>query len=120
VRHAQPTKIAVILAYEIDSVTLIIEDCGLGFVKTAGVRGLGLRAMEKRALSISASFAIDSRPGKGTLVKIVAPLSPQTGLSTLPVQICKQMLKSSVGACANTSTILKSKLSLAGRYGTRR
>ena len=120
VRHAQPTEIAVILAYEVDSVALIIEDSGLGFVKAAEARGLGLRAIEKRALSISAALQIDSTPGKGTLVKVVAPLAPQTGLSTLPIQICRQMFQGSLRKCANTSTILKSKLPSTSRYGVRR
>ncbi len=91
VRHAQPTKIDVVLAYETDAVVLLVEDCGSGFVRTGEVRGFGLRGMEKRAQSISAELHIDSTPGKGTSVKVTAPLASRTGFTALPMHICRQI-----------------------------
>lgn len=93
VRHAQATKIAVILFYETDAVTLIVEDCGLGFTRTSDARGLGLRAMEQRTKNISAELQIDSIPGKGTRIKVVAPLAPQIGFTGLPKYIFNRLFR---------------------------
>jgi signal transduction histidine kinase len=93
IRHAQATKIDVILAYETDTVTLIVEDCGLGFTRSSDVRGLGLRAMEQRTQSISADLQIDSIPGKGTRIKVIAPLAPQIGFTDLPKYLFNHLFR---------------------------
>jgi signal transduction histidine kinase len=76
VRHAHPTRLAVSLAYDKNSVELTVEDNGCGFLISSESAGFGVRGMGKRADGISARFTIVSTPGSGTAVHVVAPLPP--------------------------------------------
>jgi hypothetical protein len=44
------------------------------------VRGLGLLGMEERVRHLGGTFQIDSRPGRGTLLRVTLPLAaiPET------------------------------------------
>jgi len=55
---------------------MIVEDNGLGFTVSSDSAGFGIRGMHKRADNISAQFRVDSAPGTGTAVHVVAPLPP--------------------------------------------
>lgn len=76
VRHAHPKRLSISLAYRRSTVELIIEDDGRGFVVSSESAGFGIRGMNKRADDIAARFTIDSAPGRGTAVHVVAPLPP--------------------------------------------
>ena len=76
VRHAHPKHLSISLIYRRSTVELIIEDDGRGFVVSSDSAGFGMRGMNKRADDIAASFTIDSAPGRGTAVHVVAPLPP--------------------------------------------
>jgi len=76
VRHAHPTRLAISLVYRKSAVELIIEDNGKGFVISSDSAGFGIRGMNKRADNIAALYTIDSAPGRGTAVHVVAPLPP--------------------------------------------
>ncbi|MBS1804122.1 MAG: DUF1080 domain-containing protein [Acidobacteria bacterium] len=76
VRHAQCSKLTITLEYGRSNVEMIIEDNGIGFVISSESAGFGIRGMHKRADSISAQFRVDSAPGNGTGVHVVAPLPP--------------------------------------------
>jgi signal transduction histidine kinase len=76
VRHANPTRLDIAIAYLSDSVKLAVTDDGCGFVNSGSLIGFGLRGMRKRAAALSAKLEIVSQPGEGTRVEINAPLPP--------------------------------------------
>lgn len=76
IRHAHCSRLTLSLVYGRSSVEMIIEDDGVGFVVSSDSAGFGIRGMQNRADNISAHFRIDSAPGKGTAVHVLAPLPP--------------------------------------------
>jgi signal transduction histidine kinase len=76
IRHAQCSRLIITLVYERSTVEMIIADDGVGFVVSSDSAGFGIRGMHKRADNISAHFKIDSAPGQGTAVHVLAPLPP--------------------------------------------
>jgi signal transduction histidine kinase len=75
-RHAHPRKVTITLDYRKNAVELLVTDDGSGFTVSSDSAGFGIRGMHKRADSIGASFAIHSTPGRGTSVRVVAPMPP--------------------------------------------
>ena len=84
VRHAEPARINILLAYNGDSVSLYVEDNGRGFALGSNPLGFGIRGMRRRAQSISAVFQIRSSPGEGTQVRVDIQLPPQATFTTWP------------------------------------
>jgi signal transduction histidine kinase len=87
IRHAHPASLTISLNYNQNQVDLIVEDDGVGFINGADSLGFGLQGMRKRAESISASLMIESTPGRGTRVKIAAPLPPRFTIRSWPAYI---------------------------------
>jgi signal transduction histidine kinase len=81
-RHAQATAAQVRVRQEAGRIVVEIQDDGSGF-DPQRVRGLGLLGMEERARHLGGAFEIDSRPGRGTLVRVSLPLA------TLPAAMSK-------------------------------
>jgi hypothetical protein len=75
--HSDPTELVITLGYQGDSVELIVEDNGKGFVYTPEKEGFGILGMQKRARDISGALQILSTPGHGTQVRITASLEQQ-------------------------------------------
>ena len=73
-KHAKATGITVVMQQKSGKIFIEIKDNGLGF-DTASLKstetGIGLKSMEQRCKLINANCTIDSKPGKGTLVKLV-------------------------------------------------
>jgi hypothetical protein len=76
IRHARCSQLNLSLVYGRSTVEMIIEDDGAGFVVSSDSAGFGIRGMHKRADNVSARFRIDSAPGQGTAVHVLAPLPP--------------------------------------------
>lgn len=76
IRHAHCSRLTISLLYESSTVELIVEDDGAGFIVSSDSAGFGIRGMHKRADNISAQFKIDSAPGRGTRVRVRAPIPP--------------------------------------------
>jgi signal transduction histidine kinase len=75
-RHAQAKNIRVRLEDANGQVALTVEDDGVGFDAHAGVvYGLGLLGLTERVRELSGNIAIESRPGKGTKLAVVLPVS---------------------------------------------
>ncbi|MBA4416796.1 MAG: hypothetical protein C0392_02625 [Syntrophus sp. (in: bacteria)] len=77
-KHAQAKTVHVFLLGEGDSLHVSVEDDGVGFEGKPiqrGKAGLGLVSMKERVRFIRGKFLIDTRPGKGTLVSVDAPLT---------------------------------------------
>ena len=76
IRHAHCSRLTISLFYENSTVELIVEDDGAGFIVSSDSAGFGIRGMHKRADNISAQFRVDSAPGRGTRVRVRAPIPP--------------------------------------------
>ena len=79
VRHGMPNSIRVDLREVRDRAVVTIDDNGRGFdagsvVRSAG-SGLGLLGMSRQASWLGGSARIDSRPGRGTHVRISIPVT---------------------------------------------
>jgi signal transduction histidine kinase len=74
-RHARATDIQVQLSEKNGAVYLMLKDNGIGFdfASSRKKRGLGLASMQERARLIRGELSIESRPGKGTVIKLEAP-----------------------------------------------
>lgn len=84
VRHARPRHLNICVEYKRTSVRLTVEDDGVGFISSGKSSGFGVTGMRKRAESIAASFEIDSEPGRGTRVSVIAPLESGLMLRYFP------------------------------------
>lgn len=76
-KHAEATKVSVLLEARGPSIVAIVEDDGKGFdvhKKSTAKERLGLYGMYERAELIDARLTIESRPGKGTTVFVEVPL----------------------------------------------
>jgi signal transduction histidine kinase len=79
-KYAEASHIRLSLSFPDGTARLVIEDNGKGFdpERLAGPSrrgGLGLYGMQERADLLGATFELDSAPGKGTRVTVVAPIS---------------------------------------------
>lgn len=81
VKHAHATTASLRLEQTADSVLLEIKDNGVGFDTEQLFSGrLGLKSMRERAVSLGGTFELNSRPGAGTLMRIVVPLTQVSAL----------------------------------------
>jgi len=75
VRHARATRAELSLSRENGAVVLRVRDDGRG-IDADGLRsGTGVRGMRERALLVGGEFAIESRPGVGTRVRLLVPIT---------------------------------------------
>jgi PAS domain S-box-containing protein len=72
-RHAHARAIEVRLRRAADTIELTVRDDGNGFV--SHLDHLGIAGMRERAALLDGTCAIESRPGNGTLVRVVIPLA---------------------------------------------
>jgi signal transduction histidine kinase len=81
-KHAQATRVSVMLEYRYDELLVIVEDNGCGFqldvplsVKEPG--GLGLVGIRERVALVGGKLNIESEPGSGATlaIRIPAPVS---------------------------------------------
>jgi two-component system, NarL family, sensor histidine kinase DegS len=74
IRHAQPSSIQVVLAFEPDVAILTATDDGQGFDPAARKSGhYGLSTMRERAQSTRGDLTVTSQPGQGTKVTLTLP-----------------------------------------------
>ena len=73
-RHAHATDVLVELQRCGSVLTVTVEDNGVGIPTPLPTGGSGLAGMRERATAIGGRFAIDSRPGAGTIVTLSFPL----------------------------------------------
>ncbi len=72
-KHAQTDKILVSLSLQNQSLTLTIEDFGVGFDPSLEFSGLGMKSLKNRVDMMGGELNIQSTLGKGTRVEIVLP-----------------------------------------------
>jgi PAS domain S-box-containing protein len=79
-KHAEATHVSIVARKQDQCVSFLVEDNGRGFdVKRAAIRnptgrGLGLTAMEERALMLGGSLDISSQEGTGTRISFTIPI----------------------------------------------
>jgi signal transduction histidine kinase len=73
-KHAETTRIDVILAREADRFHLHVRDHGVGLHEPGTTRGFGLASMQERARLLGGSCVIEPAPGGGTRVHAQLPL----------------------------------------------
>ncbi|HEY9155290.1 MAG TPA: sensor histidine kinase, partial [Opitutaceae bacterium] len=73
-KHGEPSHIEVTLAFEGRSISLLVEDDGIGFSPASqperNQRSFGLVGIRERADLLAGKVEIDSAPGKGTRVRV--------------------------------------------------
>jgi two-component system sensor histidine kinase UhpB len=75
-RHSGAERVEVSLERLDGRACLLVSDNGSGFAFAEESKGLGLSGMRERALLVGARLEIDSRPGRGTTVKLDVPIDP--------------------------------------------
>ena len=79
-RHANAETLWVYFGRDEGDLVVEVEDDGVGFVLDGErARSLGLYSMSRRAHSVGASLAIETRPGAGTTVRVTVPPSVLAG-----------------------------------------
>jgi signal transduction histidine kinase len=74
-RHSAARRVEVILSTEQRRLRAEVADDGRGFDPASVQGGLGVSGMRERASALGGRLEIESAPGKGTSVKVEAPLS---------------------------------------------
>jgi two-component system sensor histidine kinase DegS len=83
VKHAKAQSVHVDLAYETDSVSVVVKDDGVGFdtnkeAKASEVgSGLGLWSVRDQAQRLGGVFDVQSTPGEGAAVLLKLPIVKQ-------------------------------------------
>jgi signal transduction histidine kinase len=79
VRHGQAHEVVIELVFARGSVRLKVQDAGLGFDTHAAPSErdghFGLMGMRERAKKLGAQLFLDSRPGRGTAVRVDVPVA---------------------------------------------
>ncbi len=75
VRHSEARHIDVSLGRMDSRVLLKVADDGRGFTFADETKGLGLSGMRERALLVDGNLDVDSRPGRGTTVRLEVPVA---------------------------------------------
>ena len=74
-RHSEANHVTIGLCLQSEKITLQIGDDGRGFDAATVRQGQGFKSMQKRAEALGGELTIDSTPGEGTTVSLVARLS---------------------------------------------
>lgn len=83
VRHASASSVRCVLFLDQGGVTMEIQDDGCGFdVGMQPEHGLGLLGMAERARLLGGFSAVESEPGRGTLVRVHLPVTQSPRDST--------------------------------------
>jgi signal transduction histidine kinase len=97
-KHAQATRVSVILEYRNNQIRTIVEDDGKGFdanYSTTGrviSGGLGLIGMQERVALVGGTFAVESQPGSGTTVVVRIPASSSREKEAFPLEYATHIL----------------------------
>lgn len=76
VKHGDPKRVVVTVGHDERSLTVRIRDDGAGFDPQASPgRGIGLLAMTERAAELGGAVRVGSKPGHGTTIDAVLPLT---------------------------------------------
>src|SRR5690606_30336830 len=74
-KHAKADFAEIQLVADSESVTLIVEDRGLGFGPASRIGGFGLQSIKSRVDGLGGELHIDTVPGRGTIVQVYIPVN---------------------------------------------
>jgi signal transduction histidine kinase len=75
VKHAEATRVSILLVRRDATVTAVVEDDGLGFdPEAAGEDSLGLEGMRERVELHEGRMTVETAPGSGTTLRVEVPL----------------------------------------------
>ena len=76
-KHANTSRATLSLEYFSSEIRLRIQDQGAGFNpdEVRAAQGLGLISMQERVRALGGTFEVQSRPGAGTALTVIVPLS---------------------------------------------
>jgi signal transduction histidine kinase len=89
-KHAAPTRVDVRLVRTGGNVVLTVADDGRGCEPGQTEGGLGLVNMRERARQLGGTFELDSRPGRGTTVRVALPFRIREAKSPEPTEARRQ------------------------------
>ncbi|MFI9757234.1 sensor histidine kinase [Streptomyces sp. NPDC051963] len=72
-RHAQASRVSVVVRLSEHAARLAVADDGRGFAADGATAGFGLTGMRERVHLVAGSVDVDSRPGEGTRLTVVVP-----------------------------------------------
>ena len=73
VKHAKSEHVSIVFQAIDDKLKLTITDDGIGFDINKKKKGIGLKNIISRAKKIKGDLDINSKPGKGTVIKVIIP-----------------------------------------------
>lgn len=82
-RHAQPENVLIELKFDVDTISLMIKDDGIGFDPNEAFlppRGLGLEGMRERVAATGGTLEVNSIIGTGTIIRAVISADPSEGI----------------------------------------
>lgn len=74
IRHSRSPSMNIQVIAHNDSLNIIVEDKGIGMDKDRITAGFGFSTIQLKVSLLKGSFAIESQPGKGTMVLVDFPL----------------------------------------------
>ena len=74
-KHAQATAATIEVIDHKNSVSIIVEDNGVGFEDNSAIKGKGLRDMKTKVSYLNGEMEIKQKQDRGTLVVIDIPVS---------------------------------------------
>ncbi len=81
-KHAQATRVTVLLDVQAERVVLVVHDNGVGFTaptrlgQLAPAGHFGLLGLSERLSALGGSLVVQTQPGQGTRLECAAPLRP--------------------------------------------
>lgn len=76
IKHSGARSVDVAFIEQEDDLNIMVEDDGIGFDMHLVSKGMGLDNMTKRMEAINGEIAIDSVPGRGTIINLSIPFEP--------------------------------------------
>jgi signal transduction histidine kinase len=83
IKHAQAREVHVQVEHDDDQIVLSVQDDGVGLPASsapATMPGMGLASIRNRADLLGGRFALESRPGQGTVVRVALPINPEVSI----------------------------------------
>ena len=74
-KHAAATRVAVRVSDRDGEISLLVRDNGRGFDAQQRSSGFGLLGMRERLALVGGTFALESSPGNGTVVRATIPIT---------------------------------------------
>src|SRR5271163_2849002 len=78
-KHADASRVSVVLKHNEGRVVAIVQDDGRGFDALAQTSGLGLMGMTERVRALQGYMSVASEPGFGTLISLELPVGSDPG-----------------------------------------